>query len=107
MTTQIVTTGSFASPTVLTRDGHRTIVLATIAASPNYFLKLPVGCLPDDVFEVYWTPIDAPTAALLAPDGENFGVDSSSAAIGTLGGSGDLSRIVRKLNDTTWGYFKY
>lgn len=103
MTTQVVTTGSFASPTVLTRDGHRTIVQATVAASPDYFLKLPSGCLPDDIFEVFWTPIDAFVAVLLAPDGENFGIDSSSAARSSIGGNGSVSRIVRKLDATTWG----
>jgi hypothetical protein len=103
MTTQTATTGSFASPTVLTRDGHRTIVLATVAASPDYFLKLPSGCLPDDIFEVFWTPIDAFVAVLLAPDGENFGIDSSGVARGSIGANGSVSRLVRKLNGTTWG----
>lgn len=108
MSVQTVTTGSFSTPGLIARDGHRTIVLATVSTSPNIFLQLPSGCLPDDIFEIYTDTASGDSSpAVLAPSGEDFGTNAPNPNVSVIQAAADKQGvIIRKLTSTRWVYVR-
>ena len=105
MSVQSVTSGTFASPTTLTRDGGVTTVVVTVANASDVWVKLPSGCNTDDVFEIYDAVVQNAVGqcAIQLPSGEDIGDNGSGGVVTLTTVSSQHSIRLRKLTSTRWG----
>jgi hypothetical protein len=96
MTVQAVTGGTAGSPTSVTRDGHVTTVLVTCPSNSDRFIRLPSGCLVDDIFEVFAAATNSDAPGVLLASGDTYNGVNVVNAIDPKGVR------VRKIDSTRW-----
>jgi hypothetical protein len=110
LTIQLANAGPSGTPTVLSRDGCRTVVLVTVGSYPDGYVRLPSGCLPGDAFEVYLDDSANQNGNIFPPTSEDFGDPNlptvSGVGVLTASNGGKASFIIRKLTSTRWGYIR-